>query len=399
MIYVGPSPSGFCIFKADGNYEGAGSPAFRAGDVFARHGSASEPWAQTDIARIVRMIVAREKESWRQEYRDELRRVTSAAGAQEIARAPAEALTWRMDADAFIAAVVEQIRSDDEIPLRLLLTRVGGDVGALVERSDAGEELGTLLDRLACLAATLLLIERQDLFDRVVQTLVAIYDLGFDQEGLPRRNTGISAPGLWLMVVERVFALGSMAVRQEEWGAVRSLGLRVGHGRDFTDDYNYNSWIRHAITMASRSNLFRRDEEGRAIEVSLLSLALQHMRREACLRPGFGPDDERLLNNLCQFDALACLLGMGEGSLSSRFFYPNFARFYTHRSQPALARVVEDPAVRQIIFPLGNDDLAEALRGLDATSTQIGFQFNGWHGFTDRRNLQFLEAHPRRNQA
>lgn len=50
MIYVAPSPDGFCIFKADGF--NAGRPVFRAGDVFARHGSASERWQQADITRI-----------------------------------------------------------------------------------------------------------------------------------------------------------------------------------------------------------------------------------------------------------------------------------------------------------------------------------------------------------
>jgi hypothetical protein len=50
LIYVAPNPDGFCIFKADGFHDG--KTVFRAGDVFVRHGSASERWQQTDIARI-----------------------------------------------------------------------------------------------------------------------------------------------------------------------------------------------------------------------------------------------------------------------------------------------------------------------------------------------------------
>lgn len=50
LIYVAPHEEGFCIFKADGQYDG--KLVFRAGDVFARHGSASERWQQQDIPRI-----------------------------------------------------------------------------------------------------------------------------------------------------------------------------------------------------------------------------------------------------------------------------------------------------------------------------------------------------------
>jgi hypothetical protein len=50
LICVPSHPDGFCIFKADGFYDG--KAVFRAGDVFVRHGSASERWQQSDIARI-----------------------------------------------------------------------------------------------------------------------------------------------------------------------------------------------------------------------------------------------------------------------------------------------------------------------------------------------------------
>jgi hypothetical protein len=44
VLYIGPNPKGCCIFAADGQH-GAGKQqvtVFRKGDIFVRHGSASE---------------------------------------------------------------------------------------------------------------------------------------------------------------------------------------------------------------------------------------------------------------------------------------------------------------------------------------------------------------------
>jgi hypothetical protein len=395
LLYVGPSVAGFCIFKADGNYAGAKAPAFRAGDVFARHGSASEPWAQADIERIKRRLVLQKKEAWRQEYRDELRSVTEGAAAKRLAQAPAKAFTWRVDADAFTDMAIEQLRGGDEIPLRMFLSRVGGEAAALLEEPKQ-EELGTLLDRLACLAVTLLSLERTDLFNKVIEALVDVYNQGFDSYGATRRDLGMPSPALWLSVIERVIVFGSLAVRRRAWDAVRDLALQTGEGREFTGDYEYNSWIRHSVTSAARSNLFsRQTEDGRMEDVSLLSLSLQHVRTQECLRGGLRPDDERLLNSMCQFDALVCLASIGQArSLGSRFFYPNFARFYSHRTEPAFRRIIEDDTARMNIFPGVDGDLAAALRGLDEAAQPIGWKYNGWHGFSDSHILDFLRAHP-----
>jgi hypothetical protein len=62
VICVAPHPDGFCIFEKDGSYTDptTGRPqiVFRAGQVFARHGTSSEPWNQHDIAAIKRRLAA-----------------------------------------------------------------------------------------------------------------------------------------------------------------------------------------------------------------------------------------------------------------------------------------------------------------------------------------------------
>jgi hypothetical protein len=60
LVYVVPHQDGFCIFKQDGAYPDGKNQtiAFRAGEVFARHGTRSERWNQSDIALIKRRLRA-----------------------------------------------------------------------------------------------------------------------------------------------------------------------------------------------------------------------------------------------------------------------------------------------------------------------------------------------------
>jgi len=402
VIYVGPNTRGWCIFKRDGTYQrpdGRQVTIFRAGEVFARHGTASERWRQEDIDRILRRLIDREREAWRRGLAEDLQHVAAASRAQNLAGGPAAGLTWKVDADTFIETVVEQLRQEDDIPLRLLLSRSGAEVGSLMAEEGGAAEIGILLDRLACLAAVLLLVERRGLFDRVVSALVAIYDQGFGEEGHPKRGTRVTPEHLWLMVVERVVALGGLAVRREDWRAVQSLARQRGHGRDFDPGgLGYPSWLRHALTMAARAELLRQEHGGRVVEASLLSLALSHIRRNPCLRPDLPEDDERVLDSLCQFDALAALVAIGEaGGVGTRVFYPNFARFYSHRTEPAIVRVIEDREMREVIFALDDESLAVALRALNDRASQEGWRFAGWDGFLNPRISAFLDDHPPRD--
>ena len=60
LVYVVPHADGFAIFERDGTYQDGKSQAivFRAGEVFARHGTRSERWNQGDIAVIKQRLRA-----------------------------------------------------------------------------------------------------------------------------------------------------------------------------------------------------------------------------------------------------------------------------------------------------------------------------------------------------
>ncbi|MGH2711759.1 MAG: AlbA family DNA-binding domain-containing protein [Actinomycetota bacterium] len=399
VVYVGPNAKGWCIFKRDGTYEGPDGRSvtvFRAGEVFTRHGSASERWRQDDIEMIIARLVDQQRESWRRGLAEDFQHMAASSRAQGLAGGPAASFTWKVDAESFIDTAVEQLRRGDDIPLRFLLSSVGADAAALLATDGGEQELGVLLDRLTCLAATMLILGRSELFEEGVAGVVTIYDQGFGPEGLPKRDTPVPPQRLWLMVVERVVALGGLAVRRENWEAVRHLALRRGHGRDFdSDGYEYTSWLRHAVTMASRSNLLKEQQGDRFVELSLLSLALEHVRRNDCLHPDLAEDDERVLDSLCQFDALAALVAIGEAqSAHARILYTSFARFYSHRTEPAIIRVIEDPVARSILYPHDDKNLAGALRALNQWASQEGWRFSGWDGFLCDRVRTFLNEHP-----
>ena len=147
--------------------------------------------------------------------------------------------------------------------------------------------------------------------------------------------------------------------------------------------------------MAARSGLFNQVADGRQIELSLLSMALEHVRAQEYLRPDADADDERLINSLCQFDALASLAAIADAnSLDSSVFYTSFARFYTFRTEPAIRRLIQNSAMRDLLFPLGDDTLAQALREIDRRARQESFRYAGWDGYVDDAITRFLDAHP-----
>jgi hypothetical protein len=392
MIYVGPNPQGLAIFQADGQYvdaSGQQRTAFRKGDVFARHGTASEPWSQSDLRHVLERVVAATKEEWRRELAADFVRLGAGSDARRLAMAPASALSWNLDAASFEAAIIEQIRTNDDIPLKLLLERLPEEVRSLARSEQRVTDLPTLFDRVICVAALGLRLDRPSVVEAAIEATGSLYEIGFEIQRGPA-EWAITSAAYWLELVERVMGLGGLAVRLRRWDVVRTLALRRGDA----DDWRYwRSWLRHGLTMAARSRLLVEDANGSDVERSLLSLAHRVVAQNEFLRPGLSGDDERILDSLCQFDALAALAVISEtGSLSG--FYPNFSRFYSSRTVPAIARLISDAAMRQAIFPKPDAELADALRGLDAQARQAAVRFNGWGGYDDERIRAFLRDHP-----
>jgi hypothetical protein len=387
LLYIAPNPEGWCIFIADGEYEhppGSGKRVtrFRIGEVFVRRGTASDRWQDADRKRLVQQIVTRRKEEWRAEFRTELAAMNLGLSAQQLEQTPSSTVTWKLDAAGFAELVIELMRRRDDIPLQRMLNQVRSDASESLVK-DFGE-LSTLLDRLASFSALALTYEQPVSFERGVNTFVRIYELGVDQHGT--RRSDVDAARLWLIVAARIYGLGGLAVRLRGWRAVRFLANRKPAGRDFS---HYANWLRHAQVMASRGKILDDKENS-----GLIAHARNVVRSVDALRPDVPANSEAVLDSLCQFDALAGLAVIGErGRLGRGTYYPNFSRYYTHRTEPAFVTVVSDPAARDALF-VGDDALlATAINDMNQSALREGFSYDGWEGFDEEQVVQFLKQH------
>lgn len=373
LIHVVPNPAGFCIFKSDGQH-GEGKEAktvFRQGDVFVRHGTSSERWAQSDIDPIIDRRVAAKKDDWRAERQ---------ADSQDLVKGPAANFTWRLDIETFDLATTELLRADDDIPLRRMLNAAIAEAREVLEKGDR-EELETLVGRITTVIAQGITYKRRRWVDEGLDALGEIYRLGFDHklfaESLLRQET------LWLVTLDHLLALGALATRQADWTTVRTIVVRPP---EEPDEY-YATWLRHALTQAARANMLT--------ETSLITLAAERAAEVPALLPDLVPTDDRLITSLCQFDFLAAVTIIGAtGELSTSNWYTNFARFYTSRVVPIAERLLSDVTMRATLFPEPDALLAAALREIDRMATKEGVRYSGWHGWAYSTIGTFLAEHP-----
>lgn len=135
------------------------------------------------------------------------------------------------------------------------------------------------------------------------------------------------------------------------------------------------------MTMASRAELLTTRDGNHEVLDSLLSRARNVVRRLEWLRPDVEPEDENILTSLTQFDFLAALVAMADSDNKSSTF-PNFARFYAQRTQPAAQRLLREPEMRKILYPGDDHQLADALHTIDREAQRAGFRYDGWEGYT-----------------
>ncbi len=397
LVYIAPNPAGCAFFRAVGQYQhpSTGRPVvvFRQGDVFFRDGTSSTPLNQQGLEKLIARRIAAERRRWDELHAAEYRRLAAELRAgvtgQQVSFGSAAEFNLSLEPDVLAAAAIELVRRDDDVPVRLLLRRAVPETRTLYDAHDANG-LEALLDRLACLAAVFLELGRREWFEQVVDTLVAIYGMPYDVHGLIGDYPPEEAASLWLAVIQRVLALGALAVRLDDWLAVRYLATR----QEPRMHRVYPAWIRHALTMATRVGLLATfDDNNREIKISLLSLARELVRRLGCLRPELAEDDEQILTSLAQFDFLACLVPMTSPELvNERGFYTNFARFRGDRVVPIADRLVEDHEMRQVLTPLDDETLAQALLEIHKMARQEGLRYDGWMTY-GQPVVDFIKEH------
>jgi hypothetical protein len=397
-----PHRDGFMIMKALGQYEKNKKQivVFQPGDVFVRHGTASERWSQHDIERILARIIERRKEVWRADVtRSILEPIDTGQNAKLLTEGPLSALSWQLDAETFDNSIKELIRRKDGIALRSLLDRMAKDAIELIRSDKSGsfDELRTLLTRLVCLSAYSLAFRKRKLFYATMKAAAKIYNSGFDSNGIVSSSRdGSRIKSLWLEIGLRVIALGAPGVRIEEWEAVRYLILQMPLDAENVFNGKKTPWIRHAQIEASRANLLidnvKNDRSGRA----MLSLAHQLVEQEECLRTDLPLGDDRLLNSILQFDVLAALTAMVDaGNMSYGLWYPSFAFWYSKRSEPIVNALLTDKKLREGLLAndFDEDFLANAFRAVNEAAHHQAFTI--WDGWDSNALRDFLQKHPK----
>jgi len=395
LIYIGANRDGWAVIRVDGQ-NSKGEFVFRKGDVFARHGSASERWSQEDAERVKRNLLGREKDGWMQEVATVVANRIPSTEALAIARGPVRALTWELDSSTFTDVVVEQLRSGDMLPVRLLILGIRKDLGRVLRGDGDPTEIETILDRTACLAALMIQLKNDELFGAAIQGFVSAYGLAANSHGVTNFGMVISAAELWFAIIQRITALGALAVRLHRWDLVPVLVLQKGRGHDF-EYRDYTNWYRHAHVMAARANLLVLEFQGRPTGANLLRFAQARIDRLECLRPDIEPDDDEILDSLCRFDFLAGLVALSAfgDERSGATYYPSFARFNGVRAENAVTELLDEPDQRQAIFKGSDRELAQTLRQIDDVARREAPLNSGWHGFEQDRVTQFIDANLR----
>lgn len=418
IVWVAPHPDGCNVFCANGDYTENGKPksAFRAGDVYARHGSKSEPWNQADRAEANANRDRRAKERWRAEMAEEFSTALHAADtANTVTSEPSATYTWQLDAAGFEAATVELLRRDDDVPVKTMLRSAQAEVRRLVsapvgrvgtltaaDAPVAADDLNTVLDRLITVAALALDLDRPRYFTMTCRAFAELYGWAVEEIWVQSSNHGL-VPVLWLRIAERLYALGGLAVRLKNWAAVRDLALLDVDALD--RDYGSRTWHRDALTQSSRANLFNVTQpDGRILRASLPSFARGIASRLPVLRPELPEFDDQVTSNdalllsICSFDLLTAIVAAVDIAAATDrdvfdVSYPNFSRFGGPYDK-VVTRLLADPTMRSALLESVSDaDLARVLALEDQVASKEPEGFFGWDGYRDQAVKDFIVQH------
>lgn len=354
------NPDGLPIpFNKDGQHagptpDGKAVTVFRKGEIFVREGAENVPiryahWADL-LSSYTQGIRDQTSEAALSMLREVLTGRDGAAG--DTGGIP---LLIDMDEATFTATAIRLLETGNDVRLRQFLRTLSRSTGVAVDVA----EYRAAVDRWAIFCAQALHFERPDLVDEAIDKLVEAYQgLGIDADANRKR----------LIVVERIYVVGSLAVRLAAWETVRSVALRPVAGNSYEPDYVYSSWIRAAQVYASREGLTEDPRGG-----YLLSAAREIMVEHPAMRPDL-PDtavpreevtaSDAALNSLCEFDLAYCIVvaALGTGRSSG---YPSAAAFDEDRAKPVAQKIVADPEMRHRLLPDLNE--AEVAVALEST--------------------------------
>lgn len=351
---------------------------FRVGDVLVREGAKNTPLRHAHWNDLLSRRDQRLREETRAQVDSLIGDLAAALRTSGGAGPTLVPLTVEMAEDAFREGVVSHLEADSDIRLRQFLGQAAALVGDAGERQDA-------LDKITIVAAHAMYFERHAIAQKAIDGLFDAYT-----------KLGHGDAAARLDIITRAYVLGSLAVRLQQWAVVHNLALRPypPHG----DVYVYSSWIRHGQVDASRADLFPQGKGG-----LMISAARDLMSEQPAMRPDVpdsavpDPSDlahnDVLLNSLCQFDILYCLIVAVEGQHHGSG-YPAASAMNQDRADPAFEVVASDTDAREAMFPSCDDrKIAEAMTQVFASAERESFGLGGHWWSLPHGAQQFVNTH------
>jgi hypothetical protein len=300
-------------------------------------------------------------------------------------------LDLSMGEDEFEEAVARALGDNDDITLRRFLERCERDWRRLVtDRGADAIAARNLLDRITCLAALALRWDRQVWTRSCVATLEKLYRDLLTDHGSARHDLVEPGRRLMMSIINRVLALGTVAMENHAWSLIPELVIRRPEVSDFRPG-RYTNWVRHTTTAAAREKALEFTEPGgRRAEVAYLDIAVVEVGSLACVNPD-APATERFRAHLAQFDALAAVAVSGLAPGTKEVPYWPWHRAYEPDSyEPALVRLLGDRDLRSVIFPGDDRRLAESLRRLEKVDPGSSSGLGGGWPYTAPEIVDFL---------
>jgi hypothetical protein len=385
VLGVRPHPDGLRIMSQAGNYSAGNKTRslWQEGDVFVRRGTSSVKWNQHEVRAIIERIVAVRKEAWRVD----LLASTAPPAASTEPHPPSIAMSIELPVDAFKTAAIQLIRAKDSVEIDQTIRRITAAAasalsGPISDPEATAVELGDFLLRLNVVAALVARYEVEGAFERCVDAYRKIYATADeDHSDIPRKF-----PLGQEQVLIHAYALGAVLVDDERWAAIALLARMAPIA---THDGYWKTLLRKAEVMSARAEIGVDPETSQ--RVGLIERARS---KSAGLFAALGEDPaaKDLTTLLAQFDVYRGIAATPTtGDNLKLGAYPNFAFYFSTRSEPAFLNVVRTKMVRKAIFGGDDSDLRGVMQAMDQLAQQEGVRYDGWSGFSDPELVRFID--------
>lgn len=408
LIFAGPPPGLLpLVVTKQGAYDQPGGKkqkvVFHAGQIIVRDGTTTATLGAEFWPRLLQRYTEKVKDDARRDVDALVHRIVAMLGNQQDTTGAPDDGTTRgyaatsppidvdMDLPTFAIAADALIDSGSLPRVDRFLVQAGGKL-----RQDAASENYTpargLLNRVFVLATSAVLYGTTEQLDRIIETLVDYYNAVPEipdavTNETPQEQRRAAA---WFEVLSHLYLLGSLAVRRRKWAQLRSLVLRP---YQVHETYSYASWLRHAITSAARAEVLgTEDNEYEGVRgAPVISRVIQLATEIPELRPdvpgsGSGNVQERLLDSLCEFDILWCILAQ---SVTTRphatDFYPSSSELDQEHANRAFVLIATDSSARETLFPGKTDqEIGSALLYVYSRARRQPTNHSGWwHSLPD----------------